>query len=97
MLRLFEGGFSSNAHDELIRAIGSAISSGRRTYLIVPGQQTVAVECEMSKILPASAPLTFEVTNFTRLCDTIFRLFQRSSTRVPFRHSQQRPNLCQDG
>ncbi len=73
MLRLFEGGFSSNMHSELMRAIESSVKSGARVYLIVPEQQTVAAECEMSKILPPSAPLTFEVTNFTRFTNTAFR------------------------
>lgn len=73
MLRLFEGGFTSNIHAELIRAVESAIASGSRVYLIVPEQQTVAAECEMSRILPPTAPLSFEVTNFTRFTNTAFR------------------------
>ncbi len=55
-------------------AIREDIASGRHVYLIVPEQQTVAVEREMANLLPANAPILFEVTNFTRLCDTVFRL-----------------------
>ncbi len=73
MLTLLEGGFTSNLHEELISSIERSIRSGNKVYLIVPEQQTVAAECEMSKILPPSAPLCFEVTNFTRFTNTAFR------------------------
>ncbi len=45
----------------------------KRSYLIVPEQQTVLAEAEMSHYLPPSAPLYFEATNFTRLANTTFR------------------------
>ena len=73
MLRLLEGGFTSNIHSELLREIEKSIKADSRVYLIVPEQQTVAAECEMSKVLPPSAPLCFEVTNFTRFTNTAFR------------------------
>lgn len=73
MLTLFEGGFYSALNDELIFAIKGAINRGRRVYLIVPEQETVNAEFEMSERLPESAPLSFEVTNFTRFTNTAFR------------------------
>ncbi len=73
MLTLFEGGFRSLMHDELISAIKKATDEKKRVFLIVPEQQTVMAECEMSELLPDSAPLYFEVTNFTRFTNTAFR------------------------
>ena len=73
MLTLFEGSFASPMHSGLIEAIKSAVERGVRVYLIVPEQETVNAECEMSRLLPPSAPLSFEVTNFTRFTNTAFR------------------------
>lgn len=73
MLTLIEGGFTSSLHSELIAEIKAAIARGSKVYLIVPEQQTVNAEGEMSEILPPSAPLYFEATNFTRFTNTAFR------------------------
>jgi len=73
MLRLIEGGFFSPAKDLIIDEIKKLTQSGIRSYLIVPEQQTVSAEREMAECLPTSAPLYFEVTNFTRLANTVFR------------------------
>ncbi len=73
MLRLFEGGFSSPLQAELVSAISDSIAGAKRVFLIVPEQETVMRECEMSELLPPSAPLSFEVTNFTRFTNTLFR------------------------
>ncbi len=73
MLTLIEGGFTSTLHSEVIAEVKRATERGSRVYLIVPEQQTVNAECEMSEILPPTAPLFFEVTNFTRFTNTAFR------------------------
>lgn len=73
MLTLFEGGFASPMHGGLINAVKAAIGKNRKIYLIVPEQETVNAECEMSELLPPDAPLYFEVTNFTRFTNTAFR------------------------
>ena len=73
MLRIIEGGFSSIAYDEIKSEILSLTGEGKRVFLIVPEQQTVSAEGEMAELLPDSAPLTFEVTNFTRLANTVYR------------------------
>ncbi len=73
MLELIEGGFLSGTNSELTRKIVEVSGSARKVYLIVPEQQTVMAECEMCEILPPSAPLYFEVTNFTRFTNTAFR------------------------
>ena len=73
MLNIIEGGLSSIADTELKELIINLTENGRRTLLLVPEQEALSKEKEYAKILPKSAPLTFEVTNFTRLADSIFR------------------------
>ena len=73
MLTLYEGGFTSVAHDEIIKNIKRAIDSGKRVFLFVPEQQTLTAEAQMCDLLPPSAALSFEVTNFTRFTNTAFR------------------------
>ena len=73
MLRIIEGGFSSYAFSDIKKEILSHTESKRRVFLIVPEQQAVIAEWEMMSYLPDSAPLTFEVTNFTRLANTVSR------------------------
>ncbi len=73
MLIIKEGGFTSVLHDELINSIKDSIRDGHRTLLFVPEQQTLTAEKEMCDILPPSAPICFEVTNFTRFINTAFR------------------------
>ena len=73
MLILHEGGFTSVAHNELIKNIKQSINNGKRVFLIVPEQQTVTAEGEISDIMPPSVALSLEVTNFTRFTNTAFR------------------------
>lgn len=73
MLKLLEGGFFSNDHETIKNEIKVLSAEGRRAILIVPEQQTVSAEREMIDTLPPSASVTFEVTNFTRLANTVFR------------------------
>ena len=73
MLILYEGGFTSVAHDEIIKGLTRAINAGKRVFLFVPEQQTLTAEGEMCDALPPSAALSFEVTNFTRFTNTAFR------------------------
>ena len=73
MLTLYEGGFTSVAHDDIVKSIKQEIDSGKRVFLFVPEQQTLTAEAEMCDVLPPSAALSFEVTNFTRFTNTAFR------------------------
>ena len=74
MLVINECGFSTAPHEKMKKAIEALIGRSRRSYLIVPEQQTVTAESEMASELPEGAPLFFEVTNFTRLSDSVFRI-----------------------
>ncbi len=73
MLRIIEGGFYSSAWDDIKSEILDLTNRGERAFLIVPEQQAVSAEKELAGYLPQSAPLTFEVTNFTRLANTVYR------------------------
>ncbi len=73
MLRIIEGSLFSGAHEYITEKILENVTRGIRTYLIVPEQQTLTLEGELSEKLPPSAPLYFEVSNFTRFSDTVHR------------------------
>ena len=73
MLTISIGGFFSEAHNSLSDKISARVADGKRTFLLVPEQQTVSAEREFTGILPPSSALCFEVTNFTRFANTVFR------------------------
>jgi len=55
--------------------IAEDVALGRKVVLIVPEQQTVDAERSMLRRLPPSAQLTFEVLNFSRLANKLFRIY----------------------
>ena len=57
-------------------------NGGRDVVLIVPEQQAVAWETRMSELLPPSANLRLEITNFTRLPNAVFREYGGLSDAV---------------
>ena len=59
------------------------INTGTRdVVLIVPEQQAVAWETRMASVLPPSANLRLEITNFTRLPNSVFREYGGLSDTV---------------
>lgn len=75
MIHLVYGLPGTGKTNFLYQEIQKNIENGEKAFLIVPEQQTVEVEKAMSRLLPPSAQLCFEVLNFTRLADKVFRLF----------------------
>lgn len=73
MLHLILGGPGSGKTAALEREIKQRLDGGCRSWLVVPEQATVSTERRMAELLPPSAPLSFEVSNFTRLADAVFR------------------------
>ena len=73
MLKIVRCGFSSAARDAFCQRIAKLSAEGKRSFLVVPEQQTVMAEGLMSRLLPPSSTLNFEVTNFTRFANTTFR------------------------
>ncbi len=73
MLKLILGGAGSGKTTLISEMIKKDMEEGRRAILIVPEQETVARERAMLSVLPPSAQLSFEVLNFTRLANSVFR------------------------
>ena len=73
MMRLLTGDHGSGKTTAVCDAIAARVVAGERAFLLVPEQQTVLSEHAMADRLPPAATLTFEVTNFTRLANTVFR------------------------
>ncbi len=69
-LTLLQTEFSSPA---LYDRVCADVAAGRRVILLVPEQETLHTEAVLAERLPSSAPLIFEVSNFTRLANTVFR------------------------
>ncbi len=81
MLTLLFGAFGTGKTTRLFEEIAADIAEEIPSFLVVPEQNTVSVEAEAARRLPPKAPLSFEVTNFTRLADTVFRLVGGVSAR----------------
>lgn len=73
MLTLRQTGFADDRMTPVWESIRRYIGEGQRVYLLVPEQETVQAEKEATLRLPPDAPILFEVTNFTRLANTVFR------------------------
>ena len=73
MIKIIQGGFHSSAKELILEKIKKLTECYKKSLLIVPEQQTVMTENELTEILPPYAPLCFEVTNFTRLANSVFR------------------------
>ncbi len=70
MLTLFLEDLASAALRERVEQVAK---KRNKCILIVPEQETLNAEAQMARILPQDAPLFFEVTNFSRLANTVFR------------------------
>ena len=70
MLTILSEGLGASSVPERARR---AAEGGRRCILLVPEQMTMHMESVMARLLPPDAPLYFEVTNFSRLANTVFR------------------------
>ena len=73
MLRLIFGHSKSGKSSRIFEMMKKDAECGRRSFLIVPEQQTVQCERAMLALLPPSAQLTSEVLNFSRLANLVFR------------------------
>lgn len=73
MLEIVRSGFYSNGREKLFEEIRLLAEKETPVILIVPEQQTVMTEGVLSKIIPPRSTKSLEVTNFTRLANTVFR------------------------
>ncbi len=82
MIHLIYGAVGSGKTTYLLSRIKERLVGDPFAFLLVPEQNTVATEKLAAAALPPSAPLSFEVTNFTRLADTVFRSVGGVSRRL---------------
>ncbi|MBQ8207261.1 MAG: PD-(D/E)XK nuclease family protein [Clostridia bacterium] len=75
MLKFILGGAGCGKTYRITEMIKEDIAAGRRAILLVPEQETVARERAMLGVLGPSAQLSFEVLNFTRLANSVFRKY----------------------
>ena len=73
MLKIYRGGFHVDLHGKLKEEIENRIRLGKTVYLVVPEMETLIAEEVAMREYPPEAPRFFEVTNFTRLANTVFR------------------------
>ena len=75
MLNLIYGSSGSGKSRKMLQAIKEDVSQGRRCYLLVPEQQAYISERDIYALLPSNAGLYFEIVNFSKLADAVFRRF----------------------
>ncbi len=75
MIHLIYGLPGSGKTTLIKKNIMADVEAGKKAFLIVPEQQTVEVERAMARALPPSAMLCFEVLNFSRLANKLFRIY----------------------
>ena len=73
MLKIYRGGFHADLHGRLKNEIEGRIENEKQVFLVVPEMETLIAEEEAMREYVPSAPRFFEVTNFTRLANTVFR------------------------
>lgn len=74
MIRFIYGIDEDAKHAALLTHIKASLAEGKKAILLVPEQETVTKERRMVEELPPAAQLSFEVSNFSRLANRIFRM-----------------------
>ena len=75
MIRFLYRANSDKTRTLLIDSIRADLEAGGKAILLVPEQETVSAERRMLNALPPSAQLSFEVLNFSRLSNKLFRIY----------------------
>ncbi len=75
MLHYLTGRPGSGKSEYLLTQLKTALDAGKSVLLLVPEQQAVFWESRLAEELPLSCQLQLEVTNFTRLANTVFRQY----------------------
>jgi ATP-dependent helicase/DNAse subunit B len=74
MIRFYYQGQSEGTKALMLEHIKADLSAGGEVLLLVPEQETVSTERRMLEALPPAAQLCFEVVNFSRLANRVFRV-----------------------
>ncbi len=73
MLHIITGEPGSGKTYFLYEQIASCVKKSIPSFLLIPEQYTAVSEATMASFLPPDATLSFEVTSFSRLANTVFR------------------------
>jgi len=72
-MRFLFGQDTTKKNERLLSLVREVLDEGHEAILLVPEQETVTLERRMVEALPPQAQLSFEVSNFSRLANRIFR------------------------
>lgn len=75
MVTLLFGDYGTGKSTYILDKINADYKNKIRSFLIVPEQETVIKERQIASLLPSGAQLYCEVSNLTRLSNTVFREF----------------------
>ena len=75
MLHYLTGRPGSGKSEAMLQELKNALAQGKTVLFLVPEQQAVLWESRLAEELPLSWQLRLEVTNFTRLANTVFRQY----------------------
>ena len=73
MLKLICGPSGAGKTEYLTQCIKEDIRAGVRSFLLIPEQQAYISERDLAEKLPKNAGLFFEIVNFSRLAEDVFR------------------------
>ena len=73
MIQILFGDYGTGKSTHILNRIKVDYENRVRSYLIVPEQETVIKERQIASLLPSGAQLFCEVSNFTRLANSVFR------------------------
>ena len=73
MIKFLYRANSDKTKSLLVDSIHADLDAGAKAILLVPEQETVSAERRMLQALPPAAQLSFEVLNFSRLANRVFR------------------------
>lgn len=75
MVHYIYGASGSGKSYTVLKYLSIDVKNSKKAFVIVPEQETVAVERRIVSELPVSSQLDVEVLNFSRLCNRIFRTY----------------------
>ncbi len=75
MLNLIYGTAGSGKTQRVLESIRRDIQNRKKCYLLIPEQQAYISERDLSRHLPQNAGLYFEIVNFSKLTDLVFRRY----------------------
>lgn len=73
MINFIYGRAGSGKTAEICKQAAKSVAAGRQVFMLVPEQMALDTEEKMTALLDGTPSLSFEILNFRRLCNHIFR------------------------